>query len=75
MNNDIKVEQVNYNSLNLHNCHRMVIVTSPQVDGQFILDRVLQSTEYTVINDSCMLALESIGHASGQDLEKQMSWH
>jgi hypothetical protein len=73
MDKDVNVEQVNHYSLNLYNHHRKLIVTAPQVDGLFLLDRVLdrasQSTEYTDIDDSCLLALKTTGHASRHDAE------
>jgi len=76
---DVKVEPVNHYSLNLYNCHGKLIATAPQVNGLFVLDRVLdcalESTEYTDINNSCLLALESTGHAPRHDAEKRMLWH
>jgi hypothetical protein len=41
MDKDIKVEPVNHYGLNLYNRHGKLIATAPQVDGLFILDRVL----------------------------------
>jgi hypothetical protein len=38
---DVKVEPVNHYGLNLYNHHGKFIATAPQVDGLFILDRVL----------------------------------
>jgi len=41
MDQDVKVELVNHYSLNLYNRHGKLIATAPQVDGLFVLDRVL----------------------------------
>jgi hypothetical protein len=41
MDKDIKVEPVNHYGRNLYNRHGKLIATAPQVDGQFVLDRVL----------------------------------
>jgi hypothetical protein len=49
--------------------------------GSSFVDRVLnrapESTEYTDIdnNKTCLLALETTGHASRQDAEKRILWH
>jgi len=80
MDKDVKVEPVNHYGLNLYNRRGKLIATPPQVDGLFVLDRVLdrapESTEYTDIdNDSCLLALKTTGHASRHDAEKRMLWH
>jgi len=81
MDKDVKVEPVNHYGLNLYNCHGKLIATAPQVDGLFVLDRILdqaqESTEYTDIdhNNSCLLALKTTGHASRHDAEKWISWH
>jgi len=80
MDKDVKVEPVNHYVLNLYNRHGKLLATAPQVDGLFVLDRVLDrapgSTEYTDINnDSCLLALKTTGHASRHDAEKRMLWH
>jgi hypothetical protein len=80
MDKDVKVEPVNHYGLNLYNRHGKLIATAPQLDGLFVLDRVLDrapgSTEYTDIdNDSCLLALKTTGHASRHDAEKRMLWH
>ena len=74
---DVKVEPVNHYSLNLYNRHGKLIATAPQVDWLFGLNRVLEreSTEYTDINDSCLLALKTTGHASRHEAEKRMLWH
>jgi hypothetical protein len=74
---DIKVEPVNYYGLNLNNRHGKWIATAPQVDGLIFLDRVpeWESTEYTDIYDSCLLALRTTGHASRHDAEQRMLWH
>jgi len=62
----------------LYNCHGKQIATAPQVDGLFFLDRVLdwalESTTYTDMDDSCLLALRTTGHASRNDAEKRMLW-
>jgi hypothetical protein len=77
--NYIKVEPVNHYGLNLYNWHCKLIATTPQGDGLFVLDRILDrapySTEYTDIDDSCLPALETTGSAAGNDAEKRMSWH
>jgi len=79
MVNDVKVEPVNHYGLNLYNRYCKLISTAPQVDGLFMLGRVLdrapESTEYTVIDDSCLLALKTTGHSSRYDAEKCMIWH
>ena len=77
MDKDIKVEPVYHYGLNLYNRHGKLIATPPQVDGLFFLDRVLEqeSTEYTNIDDSCLLALKTTGHASRHDAKKRMLWH
>jgi len=77
MDKDIKVEPVNNYSLNRSNPHGKLITTALEVEGLFVLDRVLdqESTKYTDIDDSCLLALETAGHASRQDAEKRMLWH
>jgi len=80
MDTDVKVELVNPYGLNLYNSHDKLVATAPQGDGLFVLDRVLdrapESTEYTDIdNDSCLLALETTGHAPRHHAEKQMLWH
>jgi len=77
---DKDVEPVNHYGLNLYNRHGKLIATAPQVNGLFVLDRILDrapgSTEYTDIdNDSCLLALKTTGHTSRQDAEKWMLWH
>jgi hypothetical protein len=75
MDKDVKVEPVNHYALNLYNRHGKLIATAPQVDGLFVLDRAPESTEFTDINDSCLLALKTTGHASPHDAEKRMIWH
>ena len=77
MDKDVKVEPVNHYGLNLYNHHGKVIATAPQVDRLFILDRVLdrESTEYTDIDDSLLLALKTTGHVFQHDAEKRMLWH
>jgi hypothetical protein len=79
MDKDVKVEPVNHYGLNLYNRHGKLIATAPQDDGLFVLDRVLDrapgSTEYTEIDDSCLLALKMTGHASRHDAEKRMLLH
>jgi len=80
MDKDVKVAPVNHCGLNMYNCQGKLIATAPQLDGLFVLDRILDrapvSTEYTDIdNDSCLLALKTTGHASRHDAEKRMLWH
>ena len=41
MHKDIKVEPVNHYGLNLYNRHGKLIATAPEVDGLFVLDRIL----------------------------------
>ena len=72
MDKDVKVEPVNHYGLNLYNCHGKLIATAPLVDGLFVLNRAPESTEYTTIDDSCLLALKTSGHASRHDAEKRM---
>jgi hypothetical protein len=79
MDQDVKVESVNHYGLNPYNRHRKLNPAAPHVDGLFILDRVLirapESTEYTNIDDRCLLALKLTGHAFRHDAEKRMLWH
>ena len=79
MDTDVNIEPVNHYGLNISNPHGKLNATAPQFDGQFVLDRVLdrtpESTNYTDIDDSCLLALKTTGHASRHDAEKQMLWH
>jgi hypothetical protein len=79
MDKDIKVEPVHHYGFNLYNRHGKLIATAPQVDGLFVLYQVLDrapgSTEYTDIDDSCLLALDTNGPASRQDAAKWMLWH
>jgi hypothetical protein len=75
MDKDVKVEPVNHYGLNLYYRHGKLIATAPQVDGLFILDRAPELTEYTVIDQSCRLALKTTGHASRHDAENRMLWH
>jgi len=76
MDKDAKVELVKHYGLNLYNRHGKLIATAHQVDGLFVLgwvlDRAPESTEYTDIDDSCLLALKTTGHASWHDAEKRM---
>jgi hypothetical protein len=77
MEKNAKVEPVNNYGLNLYNRHGKLIATAPQVNGRFVLDRVLDrapgSTEYTDIdNDSCLLPLKTTGQASRHNAEKRM---
>jgi len=73
-NKDVKVELVNHNDLNLYNCHGMFIATPPHVDGQLHVDRAPESTEYTDIDDCCLLALKTTAQASRHDAAKHMFW-
>ena len=77
MDKDFKVEPVNHYGLNLYNRHDKLIATAPQVDGLFVLDCVLQweSTDYIDVDDSCLLALNTTGHASRHNAQKRMLWH
>ena len=75
MDKDVKVEPVNHYGLNLYNRQGKLIATAPQVDGLFVLDRALESTKYTNIDDSFLLAHKTTGHASLHDAEKRMLWH
>ena len=79
MDKDVKVKPVNPYGLNLYNRHGKLIAPALQLDGLFVLDRVLdrasESTECTDIDDSCLLALNPTGHASRHIAEKRMSWH
>jgi len=79
MDKEVNVEPVNHYGPNLYNRHGKLIATAPQVDGLFVLDRVLDrapgSTEYTNIDDSCLLAIKTTGHASRHDAETRMLWH
>jgi hypothetical protein len=76
---DNKAEQVNRYGLNLYNCHGKLFATTPWVDGLFVQDRVLdrapQSTEYTDIDDSCLLAHKTTGPAGRHAAGKQMLQH
>jgi len=79
MDKDVKVEPVNHYGLNLYNHHGKLVATAPQVDGLFIedhvLDRAPESTEYTDIDDCCLLALKTTAHASRHNAEKRILWH
>jgi len=80
MDIDVKVEPVDHYSLHLFNCHGKLIATETQVDGIFVLDRVLdrasESTDYTDIdNDSCLLELKTTWHSSRHNSEKLIVWH
>jgi hypothetical protein len=73
---------VNHYGLNLCNCHGTLIATAPQVNGLFLMDRVLdrtlESTEYTNIdnnNNSSLMALIMTVLASRHNAEKRMLWH
>jgi hypothetical protein len=61
MGKDVKVEPVNHYGLNHYSHHGKLIATAPQVYGLFMLDRTFdrppESTKYTDIDDSCLLAL------------------
>ena len=74
MDKEVKVEPLNHYSLNLYNRHGKLIATAPQVDRGFVLDRPPELTEYTDIDDSCMLALRTTGHVSRNIAEKRMLW-
>jgi hypothetical protein len=41
MDKDNKVEPVNHYGLNLYNRHGKLIATAPQLDGLFVVDRIL----------------------------------
>jgi len=75
MDKDVKVEPLNHYGLNLYNQHGKLILTRPQVDELFVLDRAPESTEYTDIHDSCLLVLKTTGHASRHAAERRMLWH
>jgi len=79
MDEDVKVELVNHYGLNLDNRHGKLIATAPQVNGLFVLDRVLdralEATEYTDIDVSCLLELKTTAHASRHDPEKRSLRH
>jgi len=66
---------VNHYGINLYNSHAKLIGTAPQVNGLFILDRAPESTEYTDVDNSCLLALKTTEHASRHDAEKRMLCH
>jgi hypothetical protein len=71
MDKDVKVEPVNHYSVNVYNRHCMLIATAPQVGGLFVLDGVRdqESTQYTDVDDSCLLSLKTTVHASRHDAE------
>jgi len=80
MDKDIIVKPVTHHSSNLYNHNGKSIATAPQVNGLFVLHRVLhrapQSTVQTDIDDdSCLQALTATGHASWHDAEKWMLRH
>jgi hypothetical protein len=76
---DVKVEPVNHICRNHFDHHGMLITTAPQVDGLFMLDRVLdlapESTKHTHIDDSCLLGLKTTGYAPRHDAENRMLCH
>jgi hypothetical protein len=74
MDKDVKVEPVNHYCLNLYNRHGKLIATAPQVEGLFVWDRALGSTEYTDMDGSCLLEPKKTGYASRHDAEKRMLW-
>jgi hypothetical protein len=69
-NKNVKVELVNHYSLNLYNRCGKLIATAPQINGLFVPDQAPESTEYTDIDDSCLLALKTTGHSSWHYAEK-----
>jgi hypothetical protein len=77
MDTDVEVEPVNHYGLNLNNRNCKLIATAPQIDGLFVLDRVLdlELNEYPDIDDRCLLALETSGHASWNDEQKRILWY
>jgi len=77
MDKDVKVEPVNHYGLNLCNRHGKVISNTPQVDGLFVLHQVLdwESTKYSDIAGSRLLALKETGHESQHNAEKRMLWN
>jgi len=77
MHKEVKVEPVNHYGFNLYDRHGKLIGTAPQLDGLSILVRVLdqESTEYTDIDNSCLLALLTTGHASRRDAEQRVLRH
>jgi len=46
--------------------------TAPQVNGLFVLNRAQESTEYTNIDASFLLALNMTGYTSQHNVEKRM---
>jgi hypothetical protein len=76
MNKDAEVEPVNHYCLNLYNFHCELIATAPQVNELFVLDCILnrapELTEYTKIDDSCLLALTNTGYAAPHDTMKRL---
>jgi hypothetical protein len=79
MDKDVKVKLVNHYGLNLYNGYGKLIATAPPIDVQFLRDFMLDRdpglSEYTDLDDSCLLALTMTGHASRDDAEKRMLWH
>jgi hypothetical protein len=79
MNKDAEVEPVNHCCLNLYKFHCELIATAPQVNELFILDCILnrapELTEYTKIDDRCLLALTNTGYAARHDTMKRLLSH
>jgi hypothetical protein len=75
MSQDVTVEPANHYGLSLYYLHGKLIATAAQVNGLYILDGAPDSTEYTDIDDSCLLAQTSTGHAYRYDTAKWMLWH
>jgi hypothetical protein len=72
MEKDVKVEPVKHYGINLYHCYAKFISTAPQINGLCLLDRAAESTEFTQIDESCLLAVKTTGYVSRQDGEKQM---
>jgi hypothetical protein len=69
MDKYVKVKLLNQYGLNLDNRHSLLIASAPQVNGLFVVDRVLaaalESTKFTDIdNNICLWPLQTTGHAS-----------
>jgi hypothetical protein len=77
MAKDIKVEQVNHYGLNRYTRYDKLIATAPQIDGLFVLDRVLEleSSQYTDSDDSYLLALTTTEYACRHNPQKKILWH
>jgi hypothetical protein len=77
MDRDVMVEVINHYGFTLLIPHGKLIATAPQVDGLFVLHRVVKSEAATTVTDinSILLALKATGYAFWPDAAKRILWH